>query len=353
MEGSEGAARALWATVLGGRAPAPWPPAADLLRSADRLARRLSPVWTMSLLRPLTIDLPAAPKALLVARLTHAAQSEAMRLMAEAGLEPVALKGFASAHALYDDPVARISGDLDVLVRRDQLAAVIELFGRRGYGFAADGRRRWGFVSDASFVPFFSPDGVCNIDLHVEADSWPLHAGLSADDVRAAARRVAYRHGTFAAPSPEHALLIAVSNIAKDRFSAPTVSKAIDLSRLLARRHGELDWAEIEARGKRAALTPALRASLALLVELGLPRELVPAPLSRRPSGLAGQVFARVLADWLAMFPRECGAAALLAREALLVRDPSTFIALNLRRLRGLLRRGDGIPPEARLSPTP
>lgn len=353
MEGRESAARALWATVLGGRAPTPWPPAADLLRPAEQLARRLSPVWAMSLLKPLTVDLPAAPNALLVARLTYAAQGQAMRLMAEAGLEPVALKGFANAHALYDDPVARISGDLDVLVRRDQLAAVIELFGRRGYGFAADGRRRWGFVSDASFVPFFSPDGVCNIDLHVEADSWPLHVGLPAEAVRANARRIAYGHGTFAAPAPEHALLIAVSNIAKDRFSASTVSKAVDLSRLLARRQGELDWAEIELRGKRAALMPALHASLALLVELGLPRESVPPAMSRRPSGLAGQVFARVLADWLAMFPRDCGAATLLAREALLVREPSTFIALNLRRLRGLLRRGDGIPPEARLSPTP
>lgn len=353
MEGSEVAARALWAVVLGGQTPAMSPPAADLVPAAERLARRLSPSWVVSLLKPLTIELAAAPKASLVARLTHAAQGEAMRLMAEAGLEVVALKGFASAHTLYDDPAARIGGDLDVLMRRDQLAAVIELFGKRGYGFAADGRRRWGFVSDASFVPFFSPDGVCNIDLHVEADSWPLHVGLPADDVRAAARPVAYAHGTFLSPAPEHALLIAISNIAKDRFSAPTISKAIDLSRLLAGRRGDLDWAEIEARGSRAALMPSLHATLALLVELGLSPSLVPPLLSRRPSGLAGQVFARVLADWLALFPRDCGAATLLAREALLAREPATFVALNLRRLRGLMRRGDGIPPEARLSPAP
>lgn len=183
MEGREGAARALWAAVLGGQAPATGPEAADLMGPAKRLARRLSPAWVASLLKQLTVDLAEAPKALLVARLTHAAQSEAMRLMAEAGLEPVALKGFANAHALYDDPVVRTSGDLDVLLRRDQLAAVVDLFGKRGYGFAADGRRRWGFVSDASFVPFFSPDGVCNIDLHVEADSWPLHVGLPADHI--------------------------------------------------------------------------------------------------------------------------------------------------------------------------
>jgi len=353
MEGNEVAARALWATVLGGRAPTAQPVVADLAIAAERLARRLSPAWVSSLLRPLTVTLAAAPQAILVARLTLAAQSEAMRLMAEAGLEPVALKGFANAHALYDEPAARISGDLDVLLRRDRLAAVIDLFGKRGYGFAADGRRRWGFVSDASFVPFFSPDGVCNIDLHVEADSWPLHVGLPADDVRAAARRVAYAHGTFLAPAPEHALLIAISNIAKDRFSAPTVSKVIDLSRLLARSRGGLDWSEIETRGARAALLPALRATLALLVELGLPEDLTLPALSRRPTGLAGQVFARVLADWLAIFPRDCGAATLLTREALLAREPSTFVALNLRRLRGLARRGDGIPPEARLSPPP
>ena len=41
---------------------------------------------------------------------------------------------------------------------------------------------RWGFVSDASYVPFHSPDGVTNIDLHVEPDAWPLPLGLPADD---------------------------------------------------------------------------------------------------------------------------------------------------------------------------
>ena len=170
--------------------------------------------------------------------------------------------------------------------------------------------------------------------------------------MRKAARRVAYAHGTFAAPSPEHACLIAVSNIAKDRFFAPTLSKVIDLSRLLARHHGDIDWQEIEARARRAALMPALNATLALMVTLGLPPILVPEALSQRPVGLAGHIFARVQADWLAVFPRDPNAAALLAREAWLAREPATFVALNLRRLRGLVRRSDGIPPEARLSPS-
>jgi hypothetical protein len=345
--------------LLTGRPPAVPPPAGGLAILAERLAHRLSPAWVASLLAPLTtsgVPLPIDPikarQALMVARLTLGAQAEAMRLMEAAGLEPVALKGYAHAHALYDEPAARMSGDLDVLVRRAHLAAVIDLFGKRNYAFAADGRRRWGFVSDASFVPFFSPDGLCNIDLHVEADSWPLHVGLPADDVRRAARRIPYAHGTFAAPSPEHALLIAISNIAKDRFFAPTLSKAIDLSRLLARHAGHLDWSEIETRGRRAALMPTLHVTFALLVALGLPQALVPEALTQRPTGLSGQAFTRLLVDWLAMFPRDPGAASLLAREALLAREPATFVALNLRRLRGLMRRGDGIPPEARLSPS-
>lgn len=359
IEGIEPAARALWAVLLTGKPPASPLADAGLSILTQRLAQRLSPAWVASLLEPLItpgmpapIDPVVARQALMVARLTLGAQAEAVRLMQDAGLEPVALKGFAHAHALYGEPAARISGDLDVLLRRDQLAPVIDLFGKRNYAFAADGRRRWGFVSDASFVPFFSPDGLCNIDLHVEADSWPLHDGLPADDVRKAARRIAYAHGSFTAPSPEHALLIAVSNIAKDRFFAPTVSKVIDLSRLLMRYDGALDWREIERRGSRAALMPALNATLALMVALGLPQALMPPELSRRPTGLPGRAFTRMLADWLAMFPRDPGAAGLLAREALLAREPATFVALNLRRLRGLLRRGDGIPPEARLSPS-
>jgi hypothetical protein len=97
---------------------------------------------------------------------------------------------------------------------------------------------------------------------------------------------------------------------------------------------------------------PTLHVTFALLVALGLPQALVPEALTQRPTGLSGRAFARLLADWLAMFPRDPGAASLLAREALLAREPATFVALNLRRLRGLMRRGDGIPPEARLSPS-
>src|SRR5690349_17995819 len=135
MEGIEAAARPLWAVLLTGRKPASPLPANAVSVLAPRLARRLSPAWAASLLEPLTtsdvispLDPAKAHQALLMARLTLGAQAQAMRLMAEAGLEPVALKGFAHAHALYPDPAARITGDLDVLIRRDKLAAVIDLF---------------------------------------------------------------------------------------------------------------------------------------------------------------------------------------------------------------------------------
>ena len=126
MEGIEAAVGPLWAVLLTGQPPAALPPASGLSILAQRLCRRVSPAWAESLLKPLSlsgmpspIDPATARQALLVARLTLGAQAEAMRLMAQAGLDPVALKGFAHAHALY--PIRRADlGDLDVLVRRDQ-----------------------------------------------------------------------------------------------------------------------------------------------------------------------------------------------------------------------------------------
>ncbi len=355
------ASAAFWRTLLGASVSAPPPAAAgDLAILADRLCRRVAPGWAASLLAPLAaasgLALVApgpARQSALFSSLARAAQIGALKRLTDAGLRPVAMKGFAAAHLLYPEPTPRIVGDLDVLIERARLRDAIALFAADGFAFGGARERRWGFVSDASFLPFHGPDGVCNIDFHVEPDAWPLHAGLPAAAVRDAAREVAAGGARFLAPADEHVVLIAVSNIAKDRFAWQTLSKAIDLSRLLRRSTATLDWDEIAARANAARLEKALAATLTLLADLGLDAVAIPPAVARRPTGMAGATYARVLADWRQMFPSDPGGGAMLWREATLAHRPSTALRLNARRLRGLLSPGDGVPPEARgLIPT-
>lgn len=353
----ERATRLLWQAVLTGGVDVESidpPTAAGLRILAARLAARCSAGWATTLLAPLAplvgtplIDPAAATSAGLLSKLTLAAQTSALRRMVDASLHPVALKGFANAHLLYDEPQPRIVGDLDLLLPRSEIGAAIDLFVPLGYRFGGERQTRWGFISDASYVPFYSPDGITNIDLHVEADAWPLPRGLTACEVLAEARELSLPGGVIRVPREEHVLLICISNIAKDRFGWQTLSKAIDAARLLTQRGVTLDWGEIDRRAARAGLVRSLGALLALLAALGLPLPSsvrVAAPLR----GLAGRTWRQVLADWRAVFPDELSATDLLWRDLTLTQTPATFARLNWWRLKGLVRPDSGVPPEAR-----
>ncbi len=354
---SDAASLLLWRTVLTGtvRVESVDPPTADMVRMLGRrLAARCSAGWAASLLAPLTpllggpvIDPAAAAASMLLSKLTLAAQVTALRRMTEAGLHPIVLKGLANAHRIYDTPMPRVLGDLDVLLPRAEIGAAIDVFSPLGYRFGSARRTRWGFVSDASYVPFHSPDGVTNIDLHVQPDAWPLPLGLAADDVRAGARTLTITDGAIRMPRDEHVLLICVSNIAKDRFDWRCMSKVIDVARLLVRHGQALDWREIEDRAACARLGRPLDALLALLTALGLPAALVPRAVAP-PRGLAGRTWRRIMVDWRGVFAAELSGADLLWRDLTLIQTPATFARFNWWRVKGLVRPADGIPPEAR-----
>lgn len=323
----------IWRCLLGQPVEASPHPGRAL---AERLAARLAPSLIETLLAPLRVEVPGAANALLLSRLNHAAQKRALARLVEAGLAPVAIKGFANAHRLYADPVPRIVGDLDVLLERRHLKAAIELFAADGFRFAPITDKRWGLIGDASFAPFHSADGVCNIDFHVAPDSWPLPLGLSADDVRAKARTV----GMVRMPSDEHALLIAVANAAKDKFGWRTLGKLLDLARLLRGSGVSMDWDEIQQRARAARLDRAMATLFALLRALGGDAPDLPAP--------RGPVFRALVAEWRSGFVDEPSAVTTFAREALLAHTPATALALNVKRLVGLVTPNDGVPAEGR-----
>lgn len=78
----------------------------------------------------------------------------------------------------------------------------------------------------------------------------------------------------------------------------------------------------------------------ALLNELG-----GEAPKLAPPSGA---LFRSLVEEWRGGFARDPSGATVLAREALLAHAPATALALNVKRLAGLLSPNDGVPPEGR-----
>jgi hypothetical protein len=342
----------VWALVVDpeGFVPAADPEAMDA--AAGRLADFASPAFASHVLAPAAarlgrglIDPETAPKSLLLNRFTRHVHIRWAREIAAAGIECIYIKGFANAHTLYDDPDARVTGDLDLVVRRRDLDRLVACLTDRGFAFRGEAGKPWGFISDASYVPFVSADEACNFDIHIEPDSYPLHRGLDAAALFAGSRMARAGDLDIRVPCPEQALAISISNAAKDKLGPFAVKKALDAIFLLRRTEG-LDWARLDTLLGRARLRRPSRVFLALLIALGLSRDLVPDAMARPPRWPGAAEFALALASWRSLFPNEAGLFATCRREALLCADPPTVIHNNWLRLRGLVRPGRGTPTE-------
>lgn len=268
-----------------------------------------------------------------------------LRLALEAGVQVLAIKGLATAHALYPDPDLRAMSDADLLVRRSELDRLLDVLGAAGLRFRpATAASPWGFVSDASFQALTSADEASNVDLHVHPDGWPLHRALSTEDVFAGATDCGLTDGPLPVPCPLHMLIMTISHAARDRFQIETAKSFVDTA-LLLQAHGDtLDWSRFEAICKRAWMLAPAGAYLALLQALGGDVSAVPERLRRAPRTAE---FERALFTFARLDTAPSGTWARLRREALLASTPPVFLLRTALRLKGLVRPNSGLPPTA------
>lgn len=341
----------LWRAFLD---PEGAPPADRDRAAAAEAARRLgdlvTPALAQFMLRAVETQDGFAPlddatvrQSLLMNRFTGEVQRRWTAAIVQAGLPVVVMKGFVFAHTLYPDPDIRTIGDLDILVRaadRDRLLAFLQ---DNGFAFEALPSSPWGFISDASYQPMVSADGACNIDVHVQPDCYPAYRSLTAERLFAAAGTAEIGGVALSVPSPAHALVLCLTNAAKDKFGPYSVRKLVDIAVLL-RSGPKADWDEVRALARDGHFAAPARVAFALLARLGLPPELVPADLCAPPAGLRAPVFARLVADWQAMFANGPGGLGVLAREIALCTEPDVALHNALLRLRGLVAPRRGVP---------
>jgi hypothetical protein len=326
----------------------PAPPA--LAAAAARLAEHVSPALAAWLLEPAAarlgplIDPALAKEGRLLGRFNLAAQRKCLELVAAAGVEAVALKGFANAHTIYPNPELRLFGDLDLLIRPATLATVTGALAAQGYRFEPLPEPPWGFMAEGSFLPFVSPDDACNLDLHLEADGYPVNRALTAERVFAASRALKLGALAVRVPSPEHALILCISNAAKDKFGPYSVRKLIDGQRLLAQ-EAALDWGELLELCRHGRMMLPARVFCALLARLEAPLPSLPPAFTAPFRGWRAVELERLVADYRALFPRPLGWLALLRRELLLCAEPAVAWRIQRKRLAGLIRPRSGLPP--------
>jgi len=209
---------------------------------------------------------------------------EALR---DAGVPVVVLKGGALAARLYRDPAHRPMLDVDLLVGRADVPALLEAAGRLGLRPLADRHTpEFDLAFDGTLV--LAPDGLDRagpqIDVHWRLlDDWRF-AGDSAGWLRRAWERagpVEYGGAPALALAPEDALLHLAAHLAV-QHALDGLLWHCDLA-LLARRG--VDWAAVADEASRlrvvGAVTVALGSTAALL-GVRFPAALAPAAMPRR-----------------------------------------------------------------------
>jgi hypothetical protein len=337
-----------WKALFGAEPELPDGARTELAAWAERMADLLSPSLADHLLAPAQsrfgplLGAERIAKGQLYSRFLLQRQLGAVRMLRDAGIRFVCLKGFALAHLLYPRPELRIVGDVDLLLNRAELRKATAALAAAGFK-AMPIPNRFGFISDSSFLPLVSEDGQVALDLHLAPDAWPAGRALTAEAVFARAARFRAGDLELLGPAPEHAFFLLVTNTAKDRFGPEGVRKLVDAAMLLRACPG-LDWAELRELAERGGYARSLSAFHRLLDLLGLQRALQGRGL-RRLSRRNLKEIEQVAALYRTARVAQLGFYGKLRREFLLGPGPQNVLRINLKRLRGLLRPGSGVPP--------
>lgn len=142
------------------------------------------------------------------------------RLLAEAGVETIVLKGPLLARQLYGDLAARVSGDVDLLVPESQLLRAARTLAEAGYlhhtPISAEALRR--LRKSEHDIAFAHPEDQILVELH--ADIAQPHYGYRVDlgCWWGERRQTMVGEADLRVLSPEHAYLLSALHAAKHRW---------------------------------------------------------------------------------------------------------------------------------------
>lgn len=351
------AGRALWSAVLDPDAPLVPCDESVLATAAARLAHLSSPTaaaWlaqSLSARHPNLFDPAAVERARQFTRFHRARALAALAPVQAAGIDVLVLKGMATASRFYPDPLIRLMGDVDILVRPADVSRLCDALEGEGFRFLKSSDTPiWGLSSESSFHPLVAADGQFMFDLHVAADDYPVPRSLDIESVFAAAQAIDAGGTILRAPCDDHLFLLALTNAGRDKFGPDSVRTLVDVIAALTRAGFQADWDTLIALAARGGFLKPVTLAVNLLARLGLRPERLAPRLIRPYRGLAGWAFDALFADYLTVFAHPPGKWHLQLRDWLVISAPCVLMHRNRRRLRGMVRPWSGLPPGRRLA---
>jgi putative nucleotidyltransferase-like protein len=212
-----------------------------------------------------------------------------LKLLSEAGIPAIPLKGPALAQQLYDDPSLRTCGDLDILVPRSMVGRAVNLLRAEGYtsefssGFFANLLLR----HDIEYA--LRRDGP-GFPLMIELHWGVLWGGKAEENIADRIWADAYPTTIFGAPayalSAEWQILVLAAHAARHHWRA--LKWLVDLDELYS--SSDVDWDKLDRKAKEVGWEEFLRISFLAC------HRLFETPILEKY--LVGE-----LPDWVKLFP--------------------------------------------------
>lgn len=193
------------------------------------------------------------------------------------GIPALAFKGVALATLAHADPVVRPSKDIDVLVRREDMAHAVTSLGTLGYRLGETFSAR---IMDACFTTYgqdiLFADGRLPVEPHWTFAPTPFAIDLDLAGIWRRAITIDVADRRVRTLSIEDTLLVACLHGAKEKWWR--LLWVADIAALI-HRHPALDWDAVAGRASRAGIERILRLGLGLAHSLFATR--LPATLVR------------------------------------------------------------------------
>jgi len=187
-------------------------------------------------------------------------QDRVLTGLGRAGFQPLVLKGGALRRWVFESPLQRVLGDLDILVQEGEVEGALEALRSLGYKSTYSEAAREGFREHLYHDRVTHANGF-EVEVH-----WGLSRPGSLTpldpDLFQQRARILRPEGSveFRVPSPEDMVLHTVSQSEQDDFR--NLRRLVDLDRLLVSQ--ELDWAYVCAEADRSGLSTHLAVALRL-----------------------------------------------------------------------------------------
>ena len=174
---------------------------------------------------------------------------EIVERFSDEGIEVIVLKGVALAAAVYDNPGFRMTGDLDVMVSRDDVAAAAQLLGGLGCK-----QKSTTLSSNRHHLPVFYWQGDLSVELHWDIVSPAAPHTIPTNKLWARCRPLRIGTAETRMLGPEHLLLHTALHAAYGHSFHAMLFQLCDIREIVCRFADEIDWDFLLAQIKETSI---------------------------------------------------------------------------------------------------